>query len=321
MKKKALTFTLAASVVALAACSGGDSSDLVTSKDFGKITTAEFNDMSKQLTGPFVLKQMITEKVLADKYEVSKEEVDEAFKPVEEQYGDELNSALAANGLTADGFKDSLRLQLLQNKALQEHAVTDEEVKKIYEQGKQELNGRHILVEDEETAQKAIKEIKDGASFGDVAKKYSTDPGSKEKGGELGWFSQGTMLESFNDAAYALELNKVSEPVASDFGFHVIEITDKRDVKDYPKFEDKENEIREGLVEKMMQTGEAQVVLDEVVGKMLKKADFKTEDPLLKDALNLFTNGPEAQAEEKADDAKEQPAEEPAKEEKKEDKK
>ncbi|WP_235190364.1 hypothetical protein [Lysinibacillus sp. BF-4] len=54
---------------------------------------------------------------------------------------------------------------------------------------------------------------------------------------------------------------------------------------------------------------------------MLKEADFKTEDPLLKDALNLFTNGPEAQAEEKADDAKEQPAEEPAKEEKKEDKK
>lgn len=315
MKKKALTLTLAASVVALAACSGADNSKIVTSKDLGDITSAEFNEMSKKLTGPFVLKQMVTEKVLADKYEVTDKEIEEAFAPIKEQYGDELSSALASSGLTADGFKESLRVQLLQDKALQEHAVTDEEVKKIYEQGKQELNGRHILVEDEETAQKAIKEIKDGAAFGDVAKKYSTDPGSKEKGGELGWFTQGTMLEAFNDAAYDLELNTISEPVASDFGFHVIEITDKRDVKDYPKFEDKEKEIREGLVQKMAQTGEAQVVLEEIVGKLIKEANFKTDDSLLKDALKLYS----LDAAEAKDDDKDEPAED--KEETKEDKK
>ena len=313
MKKKALTLTLAASVVALAACSSGDNEKIVTSKDLGDITASDFNEMSKKLTGPFVLKQMLTEKVLADKYEVTKEEIDEAFAPIKEQYGDELNAALASSGLTAEGFKESLRVQLLQEKALMEHAVSEDEVKKIYEQGKEELNGRHILVEDEETAKKAIKEIKDGASFADVAKKYSTDPGSKDKGGELGWFSQGTMLESFNDAAYDLELNTLSEPVASDLGFHVIEITDRREVKDYPKFEKKEKEIREGLVQKMGQTGEAQMVLDEVVGKLIKEANFKTEDPLLKEALKLYAQDEEPAADE-AEDDKEQPKEEPKEE-------
>lgn len=65
---------------------------------------------------------------------------------------------------------------------------------------KTELNGRHILVADEATAKEVIEKIKGGAKFADVAKEYSTDTSSAEKGGELGWFSVGAMVDEFNDA-------------------------------------------------------------------------------------------------------------------------
>lgn len=319
MKKTILSVTLAASVLGLAACSGGDDkTNLVTSKDYGNITTAEFNEASHELTGPYVLKQLMLEKVLGEKYKVEDKEIDEQMNAVKERYEGNFEEELAKNGLTVEGFKKTLRLQLMQEKLLQDKAVDEAEVKKTYEQGKYELKGRHILVEDQETADKVMKELKDGKKFEDVAKEYSTDPGSKDKGGDLDWFQQGTMVPEFNDAAYELELNKVSEPVQSSFGFHIIEITDKREVKDYPKFEDKEKEIREGILAGLTQSGEAGALLEELQGELLKEAGFKTDDKLLKESLNIYnTVGEEDKADDKKSDDKEEPkADEKDKEEK-----
>lgn len=300
MKKTVLTLTLAASILTLGACSGADGKAIVTSK-VGDISVADFNEKAKSLTGSYVLQQMVTEKVLADKYEVTDKEVDEAFKPIAEQYGEGFAQALAESGLTEAGFKESLRVQLLQEKALKDKAIKEEDVKKYYEQMKTELNGRHILVADEKTAKEVIAKIKGGASFADVAKEYSTDTGSAAKGGELGWFSVGTMVDEFNDAAYALPLNTLSEPVQSSFGYHVIEITDKRDVKGVGSFKEEEDKIRQTMLDKLNQTGEAQTLLKDVVAKMAKDADFKTSDKDLQQALEFFTKTSEdAKAEEES---------------------
>lgn len=242
MKKTVLSLTLAASVLALGACSGGDSKAIVTSK-VGDISVADFNEKAKSLTGSYVLQQLVTEKVLSDKYEVTDKELKEAYDTTASQFGDGFAQALAESGLTEQGFKDSLRVQLLQEKALKDQAIKEADVKKYYEQMKKELNGRHILVADEKTAKEAIEKIKGGAKFADVAKEYSTDTASAQNGGELGWFSVGSMVDEFNDAAYALELNTLSEPVKSSFGYHVIEITDKRDVKDVGAFKDEEEKF------------------------------------------------------------------------------
>lgn len=309
MKKTVLSLTLAASVLALGACSGGDSKAIVTSK-VGDISVADFNEKAKALTGSYVLQQMVTEKVLSDKYEVTDKEIKEAYDTTASQFGDGFAQALAESGLTEQGFKDSLRVQLLQEKALKDQAIKEEDVKKYYEQMKTELNGRHILVADEKTAKEVIEKIKGGAKFEDVAKEYSTDTGSAQKGGELGWFSVGSMVDEFNDAAYALELKTLSEPVKSSFGYHVIEITDKRDVKDVGSFKDEEEKIRTTMLSKLNQTGEAQTILKDIVAKMAKDANVKTSDKDLKGSLEFFTTTSEEQA--KADEEAAKKADEKA---------
>ncbi|QPA58176.1 peptidylprolyl isomerase [Lysinibacillus sphaericus] len=303
MKKTVLSLTLAASVLALGACSGGDSKAIVTSK-VGDISVADFNEKAKSLTGSYVLQQMVTEKVLSDKYEVTDKELKEAYDTTASQFGDGFAQALAESGLTEQGFKDSLRVQLLQEKALKDQAIKEEDVKKYYEQMKTELNGRHILVADEKTAKEVIEKIKGGAKFADVAKEYSTDTGSAQKGGELGWFSVGSMVDEFNDAAYALELNTLSEPVKSSFGYHIIEITEKRDVKDVGSFKDEEEKIRTTMLSKLNQTGEAQTILKDIVAKMAKDANVKTSDKDLKDSLEFFTTTSEEQAKAAEEEAK-----------------
>lgn len=317
MKKTVLSLTLAASVLALGACSSAEDKALVTSK-IGDITVADFNETAKNLVGPSLIQQMVTEKVLAEKYKVTDDEVKEQFEATKAQFGDSFEQALASSGFTEDSYKESLYLTLLQEKALQDQAIKEEDVKKYYEQMKTELNGRHILVADEATAKEAIEKIKGGASFADVAKEYSTDSGSKEKGGELGWFSVGTMVDEFNDAAYELELNTLSEPVQSSFGYHVIEITDKREVKDIGKFEEEEETIRQNMVSKLTQSGEAQVLLKDIVAKMTKEANFQTTDKELKDALKALstTSEEEAAAAEKADKEEADKADKEDKEEK-----
>ncbi len=312
MKKTVLSLTLAASVLALGACSGGDSKAIVTSK-VGDISVADFNEKAKALTGSYVMQQLVTEKVLADKYEVTDKEIKEAYDTTASQFGEGFTQALAESGLTEQGFKDSLRVQLLQEKALKDQAIKEEDVKKYYEQMKTELNGRHILVADEKTAKEVIEKIKGGAKFEDVAKEYSTDTGSAKNGGELGWFSVGVMVDEFNDAAYALELNTLSEPVKSSYGYHVIEITEKRDVKGVGSLKDEEENIRSTMLNKLNQTGEAQTILKDIIAKMAKDANVKTSDKDLKDSLEFFTTTSEEQAkaaEEAAKKAEEKAAKE-----------
>jgi len=303
MKKTVLSLTLAASVLALGACSGGDSKAIVTSK-IGDISVADFNEKAKALTGSFVMQQMLTEKILADKYDVTDKEVKEAYDTTAAQFGDGFAQALAESGLTEEGFKDSLRVQLLQEKALKDQAIKEEDIKKYYEQMKTELNGRHILVADEATAKEVIEKIKGGAKFADVAKEYSTDTGSAEKGGELGWFSVGSMVDEFNDAAYALELNTLSEPVQSNFGYHVIEITEKRDVEGIGSFEEEEENIRTTLLGKLTQSGESEVILKDIIAKLAKDADVKTSDKDLQESLKAFTTTSEEQAKAAEEEAK-----------------
>jgi len=89
-------------------------------------------------------------------------------------------------------------------------------------------SARHILVNTEEKCNELMNNILDGADFGDVAKEHSVCPSGKQ-GGELGEFSQGQMVEEFDDVVFSAELNKVHGPVKTQFGYHLIEITNRSD--------------------------------------------------------------------------------------------
>src|ERR1700760_4387873 len=120
-------------------------------------------------------------------------------------------------------------------------ATTDDAMKKVYEEaakqiaGEQEVHARHILVETEDEA-KAIKaELTKGADFAELAKKKSKDPGAAD-GGDLGFFTKDQMVPEFSAVAFTLEPGKISDPVKSQFGWHIIKVEEKRNRKP-PEFD------------------------------------------------------------------------------------
>jgi peptidyl-prolyl cis-trans isomerase C len=126
-------------------------------------------------------------------------------------------------------------------------ATTDEAMKKVYEDaskqitGEQEVHARHILVETEDEAKAVKAELDKGADFAELAKKKSKDPGASD-GGDLGFFTKDQMVPEFSAVAFTLEPGKISDPVKSQFGWHIIKVEEKRNRK-APDFEQVRGQI------------------------------------------------------------------------------
>ncbi|MGB3261637.1 peptidylprolyl isomerase [Paenisporosarcina sp.] len=288
MKKTVLTLTLAASVLALSACNGDSAADdkaIVTSKA-GDITKNELYEEMKESVGKQALQVLIIEKVLASEYEVTDKEVNAQFDKEKKEMGESFDQYLEQQGQTEKSYKKYLRLNLLQEKAMTEDVkVTDEEVKAQYENMKTEINARHVLVADEATAKEVKAKLDGGADFAAVAKEYSTEQAAQQSGGELGWFTPDKMVKEFSDAALKLEVNKISEPVKSEFGFHIIQVTDKREA-DIGSFEENKAEITKTL---KMQKADQTKLLPKV-SKLMKEADIEIKDEDLKGAIDQLLN-------------------------------
>lgn len=137
------------------------------------------------------------------------------------------------------------------------HPVTDDMLKSEYESlrkvlGDKEYKARHILVKTEDEAKAIIAKLKSGAKFEDLSKQ-SEDTGSKEKGGDLGWSSKASYVKPFSDAMVALGKGKFTEtPVKSDFGWHVIQLEDVRDMK-VPSLEEIKPQMTQRLQQQMVE--------------------------------------------------------------------
>jgi len=115
-----------------------------------------------------------------------------------------------------------------------------------------EIRARHILVETEDEANALLRELSDGANFEDLARDNSTGP-SGPQGGDLGYFTRGTMVPEFSEAAFVLEAGGViPSAVKTDFGWHIIKVEDKR-LKPAPTFEEMRNELRNELSDNAVQ--------------------------------------------------------------------
>lgn len=137
------------------------------------------------------------------------------------------------------------------------HPVADTQVKQAYDElkarlGNKEYKVRHILVDSEDDAKAIIAKLQKGEKFEDLAKQ-SKDPGSKERGGDLGWANPASFVKPFSDAMVKLEKGKyTTQPVKSDFGWHVIQLDDTRDVK-VPTFEEAKGQIAQQIQQGMVQ--------------------------------------------------------------------
>ena len=171
----------------------------------------------------------------------------------------ELVSEAARKAGLADEEEVKQRLDYLVKRALMEmylsreaeKVATPEEAQKLYDQviadipAEDRVRARHILVETEDEAKEIKAEIDAGKDFAEIAAEKSKDPGSGAEGGDLGWFTKEQMVPEFAEAAFALGIGDVSEPVKSDFGWHIIKVEEKRDK---PGFDEVEDQLYEMLV-------------------------------------------------------------------------
>ena len=154
------------------------------------------------------------------------------------------------------------RLAFLRNKLLMGYelqreaktALTDEALHQTYDEavrsmaGQEEVRARHILVDDEDEAKKVLDQLKSGADFAALAKEKSKDPGAAE-GGDLGYFTKDQMVPEFADVAFKMYPGQLSNPVKTQFGWHVIKVEDRR-TKQPPEFDKVKDQIEAYLARK-----------------------------------------------------------------------
>lgn len=294
MKKWILSIAAATTIFGVAACSNdgasGDSKVLVETSA-GEVTQEDFyNELKKQPQSEQILKELVQYKVLSEKYEVTDKELDKEIEYLKSQFGGEegFKNALEQSGIKGeDELRDVVKRNLVFFKAQTEGIeASEEEMKKMYEEQYkvEEVEARHILVKDEKTAKEVKQKLEDGGDFAKLAKEYSTDPGSKEKGGELGTFGRGQMVPEFEQAAFTLEPGKISEPVKSQHGFHIIEVLDQKT----QSFEDAEYQIKKTLLQQKAQEQAQKNPESNPIDKALDDADIDVKVDEYKD---LFKKG------------------------------
>src|SRR5947199_2284365 len=163
-------------------------------------------------------------------------------------------------------------------------ATTDDAMKKVYEEaskqitGEMEVHARHILVETEDEAKAIAEELKKGGDFAELAKKKSKDPGASD-GGDLGFFTKEQMVPEFSAVAFVLEPGKISDPVKSQFGWHIIKVEEKR-ARKAPDFEQVKAQIETYVTRKAQAEYVAKLREAAKVERMDKPAEAaKTDAP------------------------------------------
>lgn len=168
---------------------------------------------------------------------VSQEQIDDEmqnFKSLNNT-AEDYQKFLKDNGLTEEFLITEIEKEFYINNYLtvemdKFNNPSDEDLQKMFDeyQMKEEVRASHILVNTEDEAKGVLDRINKGDKFEDVAKELSIDPGSGAMGGDLGYFSRIKMVKPFSDAAFKMEIGDISDPVQSDFGYHVIKLTDKK---------------------------------------------------------------------------------------------
>jgi foldase protein PrsA len=238
MMSKALRITVGLAGLlmgtSLAACSGG----AVATVNGQPISRSTFDQrLETSPMGRTVLQQLVQE-TLIDQYaksnnlSVSDAEIDARENQIKANFpSGSWDEMLKARGLTEADVRSALKEQLVLSKALAKDVnVTPAQIKDYFDKNHasfdkpEEVSARHILVPSLPLANQIEADLKSGQNFADLASKYSTDPGSKAKGGDLGEFRRGQMVPAFDKYAFSAPIGQISPPIKSPFGYHIIQV-------------------------------------------------------------------------------------------------
>lgn len=232
----------AALCTSLAACAGGGPGGNVASVNGQNITRADFDHKlesspsAKQVLNQMVQQSLIDQYARDKKIDISQADIDKKEAETKAKFPPgQFEQILKNQGLTEQDVQTILRQQLILEKAVapQVH-VSDADVKAYFDKNHavfdkpEQVRARHILVADLKTANEVLAKLKAGGSWDALAKQYSTDPASKDKGGELGFFGKGQMVPQFQDAAFNAKVGQIVGPIKSPFGYHIIQVEEKK---------------------------------------------------------------------------------------------
>lgn len=258
-----------------------------TSPEFERLAQQGDAQALKRQVEQQILSQEIRRAVLQPKaeefgIEVTEEDVQERMDEIKQDFPteDAFEEALKEQGLTLDQLtelvEDNILEERLREEVTKETRPTDEELTAYYEENVTDFTetaAQHILVDDKALAARIADQLqaaKDesalGRLFDQLAKKHSTDQSNAAQGGDLGYFKPGDFVPEFEKAADTLEIGEVSDPVKTEFGFHVIWVTDRR----VAPFEDVQEEIEQELGQ-----GAADEAWNEYVREAYEEADVK----------------------------------------------
>ena len=228
----------------------------------------------------------------------SKEEVDKSLKELkknidkDEEYKKNLDKLGIDDEYLKQQQEQDLAIKKYKEKFDKNTKISDDEIKKYYEDNKKEyykdeVRASHILIstldkdnkplseakkkEAKKKAEDILKRAKDGEEFAALAKENSDDPGSGSQGGDLGFFGKGKMVPEFEEAAFSLKVNEISDIVESEFGYHIIRVTDK--VDEQVPLEEVKNEINTLLLEQKF---------SKQVDKISKEAKVEKNEDVIK---------------------------------------
>jgi len=211
-------------------------SEEITFDDFyGGLAQQYGEDSLMQLMAEAALRNAARERGVS----VSPEQVAAEINSIKAQLGDSFSAALMQYNMTEAELAYNIEFSMLAveiaNAGIE---ITDADIESYYNLHKssfvipEEVRASHILVDTAEEAQAIVDALKNGTPFADLASAKSKDTGSAARGGDLGYFGMGEMVQEFEDVAFALKVGETSDPVKTEYGYHIITVTGKRDAQE-----------------------------------------------------------------------------------------
>lgn len=244
---------------------GFNKDEVVATVNGTEIEQDALYDQMVKTSGTEALDIMISNEIIrqeAEKadIEITQAELDAELAEYEEQYGgaEGLATALEGSGLTEEDLEKEMKNFLRVEKLIgPEIEITDEAIETYFKENKEALGqsatveASHILTETKEQAEEVSQKLADGGDFAELAAEYSIDTATAENGGELGSFGTGEMAPEFEETAFGMKADEISDPVQTDFGYHIIKVTDKTEATE-ATLEDSKEEIKEILFDEAL---------------------------------------------------------------------